>query len=83
MKVSLLTLHCLNAMADDRENVAAIVADVRASAHGDVSAADISACMNELLAEGVVSRSTDQSGTDWFQLTPKGRQELEANWVDE
>jgi DNA-binding PadR family transcriptional regulator len=39
--------------------------------------------MEELAAEGLVSRTADAAGTQWFQLTAKGRQELDANWVEE
>ncbi|MFM8435851.1 MAG: hypothetical protein ACKOBP_11025 [Planctomycetia bacterium] len=83
MKVSLLNLHCLNALCDDRENISSILSDVRHSTHGDISMHDISGCMEELAAEGLVSRTADAAGTQWFQLTAKGRQELDVNWVEE
>jgi DNA-binding PadR family transcriptional regulator len=83
MKVSLLNLHCLNALTDDSEDISAIVADVRHSTHGDLTASDVATCLNDLITEGMVARSTDAAGNDWFALTTKGRRELEANWVDE
>jgi DNA-binding PadR family transcriptional regulator len=83
MKVSLLNLHCLNALCDDRETVSSILSDVRHSTHGDISIGEISGCLEELAAEGMVSRVADAAGTEWFELTAKGRQELDANWVDD
>jgi len=83
MKVSLLNLHCLNALTDDCEDISAIVVDVRHSTHGDVTASDVAICLNELTAEGMVARSADAAGNEWFALTTEGRRELEANWVDE
>jgi hypothetical protein len=83
MKVSLLNLHCLNALTDDCEDISAIVVDVRHSTHSDVTASDIAFCLNDLIAEGMVARLADAAGNEWFALTTKGRHELEANWVDE
>lgn len=83
MKVSLLNLHCLNALCDDRETVSSILSDVRHSTHGDISIDEISGCLEELTAEGMVSRAADEAGTEWFELTAKGRQELDAQWVDD
>ena len=82
MKVSILFLHCLNCLSDDRESVTGILADVRSATHSDVTPEEIAACLEDLVAEGLVSRSIDGSGTDWFELTAKGKQELDANWVD-
>jgi DNA-binding PadR family transcriptional regulator len=83
MKVSLLNLHCLNALCDDRENVSSILYDVRHSTHGDISIDEVSGCLEELTAEGMVSRAADEAGTEWFELTSKGRQELDSAWVDD
>lgn len=83
MKVSILNLHCLNAVCDDDEDVASILGDVRQSTHGNVGAEEIVGCLGELEREGMVSRVQDVSGTDWFRITPKGREELDANWVEE
>lgn len=83
MKVSILDLHCLNCLTDDCENVSSIVGGVRAATHSDVNIQEVTACLDDLLTEGLVSRSTDDSGNDWFQLTARGRKELDAHWVDE
>jgi hypothetical protein len=83
MKVSLLNLHCLNALTDDCEDISAIIVDVRHSTHGDITASDVATCLSELIAEGMAARSADAAGNEWFALTTKGRQDLEANWVDE
>lgn len=98
MKVSILDLHCLNAIADDHETVASVLDDVRRSSHGNVDANDITACLVELVRDGmaeasrfdpltaqytpVVSMSSDL-GDLWFRITDRGRQELDANWVEE
>ncbi|NDC54160.1 MAG: hypothetical protein EBZ74_07650 [Planctomycetia bacterium] len=81
MKVSILNLHCLNALCDDRESVPGIVADVRLSTHGNITVDDVAACMHELASEGLVVGTVDASGVEWFQLTEKGRHELDTNWV--
>ena len=83
MKVSILNLHCLNSLSDDQENIAAIVSDVRLATYGDVTVSEVTACLNELISEGLVSQSADASGTHWYQLTKRGREELDANWVAE
>lgn len=83
MKVSILNLHCLNALSDDREDISSIVADVRRSTHSNVTLDDIKACLNDLVAEEMASRMADQAGVEWYELTPRGRQELDAHWVDE
>ena len=54
-----------------------------ASTHGDISIDKISGCMEALAAEEMVSRVADEAGTEWFELTAKGRRELDARWVDE
>jgi len=45
MKVSLLDLHCLNAVADDLETVTSVLDDVRRSSHARVDAADVATCL--------------------------------------
>ncbi len=83
MKVSILNLHCLNALSDDREDVSSIVADVRRSTHSDVTIQEITCCLNDLVAEDMASRTTDAAGVEWYELTPRGRRELDAHWVDD
>jgi len=53
MKVSILDLHCLNAIADDYETVASILEDVRRSSHGNVDATDVTTCMADLVRDGM------------------------------
>jgi DNA-binding PadR family transcriptional regulator len=83
VKVSILNLHCLNALSDDREDLSSIVADVRRSTHSDVTPQDVATCLNDLVAEEMASRTADAAGVEWYELTPQGRRELDAHWVDE
>jgi hypothetical protein len=101
MTVSILDLHCLNAVCDDYENVESITAEVRRSSHGNVSDAEIAECLSELAAAGLVHvfRFDPHSGRYepvpfpkvaaeglrqfWFLITPKGHEELDANWVED
>ena len=102
MTVSILNLHCLNAVCDDYEGLPTILEEVRRSSHGNVSLEEIAESMSELVRDGFVEafqfdRSTGHyvrlavnnvtSGKSreegmWFLITPKGRSELDANWVD-
>ncbi len=102
MTVSILNLHCLNAVCDDYESLTAILEEVRRSSHGNVSLEEIADSMAELVRDGLVDafefdrptgryirtavnnvpvEKTVSDGT-WFLITPKGRSELDANWVD-
>lgn len=83
MRVSILNLHCLNALSDDREDLSSIVLDVRRSTHSDVTIEEVASCLNDLVTENMAARSTDAAGGEWFELTAKGRQELDASWVDD
>lgn len=98
MRLSILDLHCLNAMADDHETVASIAEDVRRSTHGKLDEADITACVAELLRDGLADafRVNDASGEYvrtssvpdhadrlWFHITDRGRRQLDENWVEE
>lgn len=98
MRVSILDLHCLNAIADDHETAASILEDVRRSSHGNVDADDVAACLVELVRDGmaeacrfdslaaqytpVVSMPPELDAL-WFRITDRGRRELDANWVEE
>lgn len=98
MKVSILDLHCLNALADDYETIASIVDDVRRSSPGNVDADNVATCMTDLVREGLVdayrldpATSTyvrivalpDRLDDAWFRINDRGRQQLDASWVDE
>jgi hypothetical protein len=98
MKVSLLDLHCLNAVADDLETVTSVLDDVRRSSHGRVDAADVAACLAELVRDGMaeacvfdpaaaayVPAASLAQDCDrlWFRITDRGRRHLDANWVDD
>ena len=98
MKVSLLDLHCLNAVADDLETAASILDDVRRSSHGRVDSADVAACLAELVRDGLAEACVFDQATAayspvtgalqdfdslWFRITDRGRQHLDANWVDD
>ncbi|MFM9058017.1 MAG: hypothetical protein ACKOSQ_02630 [Planctomycetaceae bacterium] len=98
MRVSILNLHCLNAIADDYETVDSVIDDVRRSSHGNVNADEIAACLVELVRDGlaepcrfdeVTSRYVPlqavPSGlqSTWFRITELGRRQLDADWVDE
>jgi hypothetical protein len=101
MTVSILDLHCLNAVCDDYENVESITAEVRRSSHGNVCDSEIAECLAEMAAARLIdvfffdpnsSRYALSSNTvitaetisgAWFLITPKGRGELAANWVDD
>ena len=54
MTVSILDLHCLNAVCDDYEDVESITAEVRKSSHGNVGDAEIAECLSELAAAGLI-----------------------------
>lgn len=81
MTVSILNLHCLNAVCDDYESLPAILEEVRRSSHGNVSLEEITDSMTELVRDGLVVEKNVSQGT-WFLITSKGRSELDANWVD-
>jgi hypothetical protein len=98
MTVSILDLHCLNAVTDDQESLASILEEVRRSSHGNVSWQEVVASLEEMAAAGFVTAwSLGPRGSDfmvvdpvgkdasslWFRITPAGLSELEANWVDE
>jgi hypothetical protein len=97
MTVSILDLHCLNAVTDDYENVASILEEVRRTSHGNVSMSEVVAALEEMACAGLLAPYSlephgqgfvpaDQTGKDlsslWFRITPAGLAELEANWVD-
>jgi hypothetical protein len=98
MKVSILDLHCLNAVCDDFETLPDIAADVRKSSHGNVSDQDVAACLIDLARDGFVAlyaydptsgsyvpRSAappDLAGT-WIAATAAGRRELDTHWVED
>jgi len=98
MRVSILDLHCLNAIADDYETIASIVDDVRRTSHGNVNTDDVATCMTDLVRQGLVdayrldpATSTyvrivalpDRLDAVWFRLNDRGRQQRDASWVDE
>ena len=98
MTVSILNLHCLNAVTDDHENLPSILEEVRRTSHGNVSRQEVVASLKEMAAGGLVAAyafdpdgarfiTVDLSAQDasslWFRITQAGLQELEANWVDE
>jgi hypothetical protein len=98
MTVSILDLHCLNAVTDDHENLASILEEVRRTSHGNVSRQEVVASLEEMAASGLVTAYSldarrsdffpvDPAGKDvsslWFRITPAGLAELESNWVDE
>jgi hypothetical protein len=98
MKVSILDLHCLNAVVDDYETIASIVDDVRRSSHGNIDAGDIATCIADLVREGMVDvyRFESKKGTyarmacmpdhldaAWFRITEGGRKQLDDHWVDD
>jgi hypothetical protein len=100
MTVSILDLHCLNAVCDDYEDVESITAEVRKSSHGNVSDIDVADCLSELAAAGMVAAFWFDAGPSryvpadlhevtperlraaWFRITPKGHEELDANWAE-
>jgi hypothetical protein len=98
VKVSLLDLHCLNAVADDLETAASILDDVRRTSHADVDAADVAACLAKLVRDGMAEACVFDPTTAeylpaaslsqdfdalWFRITDRGRRHLDANWLDE
>jgi len=97
MTVSILDLHCLNAVTDDHESLPAILDEVRRTSHGNVSRQDVVASLEEMAAGGLVAAyafdpdgsrfvavepSAQDASSLWFRITPAGLAELEANWVD-
>ncbi len=97
MTVSILDLHCLNAVTDDYEDVASIIDEVRRTSHGNVSRGEVVAALVEMHAEGlvaaygfepqgsrfVIADSVGELADEmWFRIAPVGQRELEVNWVD-
>jgi DNA-binding PadR family transcriptional regulator len=97
MTISMLGLHCLNAVVDDYESAASILNDVRAASHCDITPGEVMATINEMLAEGLIAAftldpktaafiladvTTDRSSAILYRITTAGRKELAANWVD-
>lgn len=98
MRVSILNLHCLNAISDDYETAASIVEDVRRSSHGNVDAAEIAVCLVDLVRDDMVKAFRfdpltgsyqavetlpPDIGDLWFHITVQGRRQLDADWVDD
>ena len=97
MTVSILDLHCLNAVCDDYESLDSICEEVRRSSHGNVNLEEVADALRELAREDLIDafefdpRSNryiavhDCGGAvsgKWFLISAKGRTELDANWVD-
>lgn len=97
MTISILGLHCLNAVSDDYEPAASILEDVRAASHCDITPSEVMATINKMLAEGLIAAftrdpktaafiladaTTDRSSTILYRITTAGRKELAANGVD-
>ncbi len=55
MTVSILDLHCLNAVTDDHESLASILEEVRRTSHGNVSRQEVVASLEEMTAAGLVA----------------------------
>jgi hypothetical protein len=98
MTVSILDLHCLNAVTDDYENVASILEEMRRASHGNVSAKEVVAALQEMAGTGLLTAyslgphgqgfiAADPAGQDfsnlWFKISPAGLAKLKANWVHE
>lgn len=101
MTVSILDLHCLNAVCDDYENIESITVEVRRSSRGNVTADEVAECLAEMATARLIDvfRFDTRSGryeplslapltaddlqASWFLISPKGRRELEANWVED
>lgn len=97
MTISILLLHCLNAVSDDYEPAASILEDVRAASHCDITLGEVVATLDEMSAEGLIAAftlnpktaafiladvTTDRSSTILYRFTTAGRKELAANGVD-
>lgn len=74
MTVSILDLHCLNAVCDDYENIESITAEVRRSSHSNVTADEVAECLAEMAAARLIDvfRFDSQSGR-YEQLSPATR----------
>lgn len=98
MTISILDLHCLNAVTDDYENVASILEEMRRASHGNVSAREVVAALEEMAGTGLLTAyslgphgegfiAADPAGQDfsnlWFKISPAGLAKLKANWVHE
>jgi hypothetical protein len=83
MTVSILDLHCLNAVCDDYENVESITAEVRRSSHGNVKADEVAECLAEMAAARLInvfrfdSRSGRYEPLSPTTLTADG---IQASW---
>lgn len=98
MNVSILALHCLNALCDDYENVSSIKDEVHRSTHRKVSEYDIGLCLIDLTKRGLIEvfafhpsqsryiRVDEWLGNwkdKWFAITDKGRAELDLKWFED
>lgn len=95
--MTLLAMHCLNALCDDYENVASIIPDVRRATHFAVLEEDIEESIRQLVSDGLATvfafdaEASKYVPTDinaelsknWFFITDKGRTELDRHWVDD
>lgn len=96
MTLTLLDLHCLNAMCDDYENITSVMTSVRRDTHGNVNQMEIRECLVKLKSNGWATayefnplsgkfvEANDLSGdwsSLWFLIADQGRKKLDENWV--
>lgn len=71
MTVSILDLHCLNAVCDDYENIESITAEVRRSSHGNVTADEVAECLAEMATARLIEVFRFDSGSGRYEpLSP-------------
>lgn len=83
MTVSILNLHCLNAVCDDYENLAGITEEVRRSSHGNVGNAEIAECLTEMVAAGLIDVFSFNPGSGHYLPVPipmAAEDDLSAAW---
>ena len=97
MTITLLALHCLNALCDDYENLDALTAEVRRATHGVVSKSEMAECLQHLVACGWVNAfrfdgaqskyipiaTLEELSENWFLISENGREKLDQNWIDD
>jgi hypothetical protein len=90
--VSMLSLHCLNAVCDDYEDLSSVLEDVRRSSHGNVSFEEIADSVSELVRDGLVESFEFDVSTGRYvrgsvkKTSPKEpgfslRRKVAANWT--
>ena len=70
VKMSILDLHCLNAVTDDHESATSILEEVRRTSHGNVCWSEVVASLAEMTAAGLLAAYSLLSLEYWRHADP-------------